>query len=147
MAAATWKLVNQTIEQPEPRIVPRPNALQAVALQDKVQRIKVQLRGRETRPKNILLGTVNHGDFRVVKAIPVNLDVRGTTVIAQWREIDEFGTGKSSSLACDDLGHTIAELYASLKAELPRLGPDLERVWRVLTEHVVERRPHEISRV
>ncbi|HSY31870.1 MAG TPA: hypothetical protein VLA42_07765 [Verrucomicrobiae bacterium] len=75
----------------------------------------------------------------MIKPIPVHLDVRGDTVIASWRKIDEFGTGTSSSLACDDLGHTIAELYLSLKADEPRLGPDLARVWGVLKEHVMHR--------
>ncbi len=90
----------------------------------------------------MLLGTINHCEFRVVKPIPVRLDKRGDTIIASWRQVDEFGTGKSSSLACDDLGHTLAELYASLEADEAHLGPDLARVWDVLKEHVV-RRTHE----
>ncbi len=142
MAAAPDYLVSQNIEQPRPKIVPPPNAPQAVALHQQVQRIRISIRPHESRPKRRLLGTINHGDFRVVKPIPVQLDTRGETVVASWRQVDEFGTGKSSSLACDDLGHTIAELYASLQADEPRLGPDLVRVFGVLKEHIV-RRHHE----
>jgi hypothetical protein len=140
MAAMQQYLENLYLEQPKPKFIPSPNSPQAVVFHEKnLQRIRVQLRAREGRPKHILLGTINHCDFRVVKPIPVHLDVRGNTVIASWRKIDEFGTGASSSLACDDLGHTIAELYLSLKADEPRLGPDLARVWGELKEHVMQR--------
>lgn len=144
MAAMPQYLLNQNLEQPKPKFVPPPNATQAVVLLEGAQRIRVHVHPREGRPKHMLLGTINHCDFRVVKAIPLHLDVRGDTVIASWRQVDEFGTGKSSSLACDDLGHTIVELYNSLQADEPRLGPDLARVWGILKEHIV-RRPHESS--
>jgi hypothetical protein len=137
MAALPQYLDNYALEQPGPKFVPPPNAPQAVALQEAIQRVKVRIRPTERRRTHILLGTINHADFRVIKAIPVHLDMRGATVIASWRQVDEFGTGKSSSQACDDLGHTIAELYVSLKADASRLGPDLAKVWGILREHVV----------
>lgn len=146
MAALPQYLVNQNLEQSRPKVVPRPNSPQAETVHPKIERIKVHLRPRERRPKQMLLGTINHGDFRVIKPIPVHLDVRGGAVIASWRQVDEFGTGKSSSLACDDLGHTIAELYNSLKADERRLGPDLAKVWALLKEHIV-RRVNESPRV
>jgi hypothetical protein len=139
MATLPDYLVNQNIEQPRPKFVPPPNKTQAVALHEEIQRIRVYVRGREGRPKHLLLGTINHCDFRVVKPIPVHLEKRGDTVIALWRQVDEFGTGKSSSLACDDLGHTIAELYVALKADESHLGPDLAKVWGVLKEYIVRR--------
>ena len=139
MAAIPQYLVNQSLEQPKPKFVPPPNSPQAVVLEREINRVRVQIRPREHRASHLLLGTINHCDFRVIKPIPVHLDVRGNTVIASWRKIDEFGTGTSSSRACDDLGHTIAELYLSLKADEPRLGPDLAKVWAVLKEHVMRR--------
>lgn len=144
MATLSQYLVNQNLEQPRPKFVPPPSKTQAVALYQGVHRIRVIVNGRQRRPKHLLLGTINHCDFRVVKAIPVHLEVRGKTVIASWRQVDEFGTGKSTSLACDDLGHTVAELYVSLERDEPRLGPDLANVWGVLKQHIV-RRPHESS--
>src|SRR5882762_3183899 len=119
--AAMPQLVNQNFEQAKPKFVPPPNSPQAVVFHEEIKRVRVQIRPREHRARHLLLGTINHCDFRVIKPIPVHLDVRGNTVIASWRKIDEFGTGTSSSRACDDLGHTIAELYVSLKADEPRL--------------------------
>jgi hypothetical protein len=140
MGAMPQYLVSESLDQPKPKFVPKPNAPQAVAIHEEPRRITVYMRRKERRPKQILLGTINHCDFRVIKPIPVRVDVRGETVIASWREIDEFGTGKSTSVACDDLGHTIAELYNSLQAGESRLGPDLARVWGVLRRYVVPRR-------
>jgi len=124
-------------EQPEPTVVATKTPW-ATVFDNSVQRTNVPVRTQAQRPKELLLGTINHCDFRVTKAIPVHLDVRGDTVIASWRQIDEFGTGKWTSLACDDLGHTIAELYVSLQADESHLGPDLAKVWAVLKEHVVQ---------
>src|SRR5271167_2881028 len=128
-----------TVDQPRPKLVPPSNSTQAVVVDEAPERIRVRIRPAEGRPKHVLLGTINHCDFRVIKAIPLHLDVRGDTVIASWRQIDEFGTGPSMSRACDDLGHTVAELYRNLQAEESRLGPDLARVWGVLNEHVIPR--------
>jgi hypothetical protein len=140
MAAQPQYLVNQNLEQPRPKFVPRPNAPEATALDDRaIRRVKIHIRKREGRPRHILLGTVNDCHFRVIKPIPVNVDVRGNTVIASWRQTDEFGTGKSTSLALDDLGHTIAELYESLEKDETRLGPDLADVWKTLRQYVVRR--------
>jgi hypothetical protein len=154
MAAMPQYLVNMSAERPQPKLVPARNAPQAVGFDAEVRRIrlrpiKVHVHP-QGRPKRILLGTVNHADFRVVKPIPVELDRRGKSVVAVWRQTGEFGTGTSTSTACDDLGHTIAELYKSLKADEARLGPDLAKVWSVLKEHITLRErpaPNESSRV
>ena len=139
MVAMPQYLVNESLDQPRPKFVPKPNAPQGMALHDEARRIRVHIRPHERRPKHILLGTINHCDFRVIKPIPVRVDVRGETVIASWRELDEFGTGKSTSLACDDLGHTLAELYRSLRGNESRLSLYLTRVWDVLREYVQPR--------
>lgn len=136
MAAMTQPLVN--LDQPKPKIVPKANSPQAVVLQP-ARMVKIQVRPRERRPSHLLLGTINHCDFRVIKALPLHLDTRGNSVIASWREIDEFGTGATMSQACDDLGHTLAELYSSLKADESRLGPDLARVWGILQRYIKPR--------
>lgn len=139
MAALPQYLVSQNLEQPRPKVVPKRNAVQATIVQDGIRVGKVEIRPRERRAKQLLLGTINDPGFRVTRAIPVNLDVRGKTVVAIWKEVDEFGTGRSTTLACDDLGRTLAELYVSLKADEANLGPDLLRVWDVLKQHVAER--------
>jgi len=131
------------LDQPKPEVVPSPGKpairSQPVVLQKVLQRISVEFRKPEPRPTEILLGTINRCEFRVIKAIPVHLDARGDTVVASWQQVDEFGMGNSTSVACDDLGHTIAELYESLEADESQLGPDLAGVWRVLKEHIARR--------
>ena len=140
MAAIPWTLQNAILEQPGPKLVPPPKSPQAtVSQQQATQRVKVELPRREGRPKQTLLGTVNHADFRVVKPIRVHVDVRGKMVIAEWRDISEFGTGNFMTQACDDLGHTIVELYEALEKDQSRLGPDLARVWTIVKEHVARR--------
>lgn len=140
MAALSQHFV---LDQPEPEIVPRPGKpavrSEPIVQQRGMRRVSIQFRKPESRPKEILLGTIGHCEFRVIKAIPAQLDVRGDTVLASWQQVEEFGTGKSTSLACDDLGHTLAELYESLEANESRLGPDLMRVWNVVKEHISRR--------
>lgn len=140
MSAISQHLI---LNQPQPEVV-RPSDTpgmrsQPVVQQKGIQRITVEFRTPEPRPTDMLLGTINHCEFRVLKPIPVHLDVDGNNVIASWRQVDEFGTGGSISLACDDLGRTIAELYESLEADQSHLGPDLARVRDVLKGHVARR--------
>lgn len=92
------------------------------------------------RPAHLLLGTLSDLGFRVLKPIPVNLEARKDAIVASWQEIDEFGTGSSTSSSAEDLGHTVAELYRSLGSEQDKLGPDLQRVWAKLQEYIVPRR-------
>lgn len=105
-----------------------------------LQIVAVMPEQAESRPTQVLLGTLSALGFRVVRAIPVELETEDGTVIASWQEIDEFGTGASMSAACEELGRTVAELYISLEAERETLGPDLQRVWKVIIEHVVQRK-------
>lgn len=93
-----------------------------------------------TRPAQVLLGTLYDFSFRVVKPIPVRLETNDAFVVASWQDVDEFGTGTSMSSACEELGHTLVELYRSLEADEARLGPDLRRVWAVLKEYLVRRK-------
>jgi hypothetical protein len=92
------------------------------------------------RPAEILLGTLSDLRFRVIKPIPVSLEAPEGGVIAYWLEIDEFGTGTSTSSSAEELGHTVAELYRSLCSEQDKLGPDLQQVWAKLQEYIAPRR-------
>lgn len=129
--------------QAKPSLVPSPDRpslpsppLMAQGQGMRLKRLEVELVEPVPRPTDILLGTLNHYTFRVVEAIPVHLEQREEGMVAVWREIDEFGVGKSTSSACEDLGHTLAELYQALDADRDRLGPDLARVWGVLQQHI-----------
>ena len=142
--SATAPQLEIRLDQPEPERIPSPGELalrsQSVVLQKVLQKINVQIHKPDPHRSNgMLLGTINHCQFHVVKPIPVLLDFRENITVASWQQVDEFGTGKSTSLACEDLGHTIAELYESLEADESQLGPDLRRVWNTLKEHVARR--------
>ena len=141
--AATAFSQYSVLDQPLPERTSPPGEItlrsEPLVMQRVIQRIKVDIRKPEPRPKEMLLGTLNHPGFRVLKPIPVHIDVDDGTVIATWRETDEFGTGTSASSACADLGRAVAELYESLRADESRLGPDLMNVWNMLRENVVAR--------
>lgn len=130
------------LDQPGPEIVPAPGEImiRPQPVQPLRNTMVVRLAVKpESRPTRLLLGTVNDRGFRVIKAVPVDLEFRGDMVVASWSQIEEFGTGKSTSLACEDLGRTIAELYGSLEADQSHLGLDLADVWRTLQEYVARR--------
>lgn len=102
--------------------------------------VAVPATGSARRPPQILLGTLSDLGFRVTKAIEVQVRTDAATVVASWPAIAEFGTGSSTSEACEDLGRTVAELYRSLDADRDRLGPDLARVRALLQGYLVPRR-------
>jgi hypothetical protein len=140
MASATKPMFTQ----PPPDVVPAPAGVKFVPFGLGEQKSDVYTLIYEPhsthRPERILLGTLGDLGFRVIKPIVVNLEPRDTTVVASWLEIDEFGTGSSTSLAAEDLGRTVAELYRSLHNDQDKLGPDLRRVWVTLQEHILPRR-------
>ena len=88
------------------------------------------------RPDNLLLGTLFDTRFRVLRAIPVSIEVEGEHTAAIWSEIDEFGCGATSSAASVDLARSIVDLYTLLDRDKDALGSDLTRVWSVLNQHV-----------
>jgi len=99
-----------------------------------VQRIEVY--GSTEKPSRLNLGTLFDSRFRVFAPIPVEFERTEQNVAAVWPEIDEFGYAESASAACVELGKSIAQLYLTLEAELSNLGPDLNRVWSILNQHV-----------
>ena len=137
MASSPYVL-DSSVAQPPAQEIPSPSSeLKGSA---PGYSIIVRAGASEPRPTEILLGTLNRPGFRVLKPIKVLIGSDGETVTALWREADEFGTGDSVFDACEDLGHTVAELYLSLKADELRLGPDLQRVWHLLKEYVAPQR-------
>jgi hypothetical protein len=61
------------------------------------------------------------------------------SVILTWSEIDEFGSGCSTTAAMEDFGQSLRELYHHLNAKDVTLGADLERVKRVLDSYIEPR--------
>lgn len=134
------------VKQPQADVVRSPDAgltLQVVPMerQEPAADLEIQVQLQPVpRPERISLGTLSDQGFRVIKPIAVQIETRGDSVVASWPEVEEFGTGASTSYALEDLGRTVAELYRTLQLDETRLGPDLESVWGKLKEYVVPRR-------
>lgn len=54
---------------------------------------------RRPLPTRVLLGTLSDFGFRLVRAVPIRVEQSGGSVVATWDEVDEFGTGTSTSAA------------------------------------------------
>ena len=72
----------------------------------------------------------------MIEPLRVRFRVEDGSVGTQAEEIDELGFGPNHTEALTDLQHTLAELYFALEEEQRRLGPDLERVWKILQKKV-----------
>ncbi len=88
----------------------------------------------------VRLGSLGDGRLRVRQPITVQLSREDARVVATAPEIDELGFGADSSEAIRDLQRAIVSLYFTLRDEEQCLGPDLQRVWRILRERIVATR-------
>ena len=82
------------------------------------------------------LGSLRDGRLRIVNPIKVVQMSKGSAYVAEAPELNEFGFGENPSGAIADLQAAIAELYFTLETEQKRLGPDLARVWSILSRKV-----------
>lgn len=115
---------------------PEPQVSQAVPMQT-----LTAIQGSTERSDKVNLGTVFDRRFRVHKPIPLTINRSGEGVSAIWPEIDEFGHAESAAAASVELARSVVELYSTLEREQMNLGPDLERVWAILKQHIVPVRP------
>ena len=90
----------------------------------------------ESLPERFILDNLLDGRLRIVEPIKVRHMVEGNQCVAEATELNEFGFGHNLSAAIKDLQEAIAELYMTLESEQKRLGPDLARVWSVLSRKV-----------
>ena len=87
-------------------------------------------------PERFKLGSLRDGRLRVVEPIGVVQMSEGRKFIVETPELNEFGFGDGFSEAIADLQAAIAELYFTLETEQERLGPELARVWSILSRKV-----------
>src|SRR2546422_3761164 len=120
--------------------VPQVNQLVAEVLPATTAHVSVEFVQWAGKADRILFGNIRDPRLRVREPIPVHMREEGGNKLAVWDEVNEFGQGRSTSEALDDLAHTIAELYHSLDADQSRLGPDLQAVWKTLKQYVEKRR-------
>jgi hypothetical protein len=93
----------------------------------------------QATPKELLIGSLPDDRLRVKSAITVSIEREKDTYIARCDTLDEFGYGESPSDAIEDLKMAIVELYLTLKAEQGKLGPDMARVQKRISELVQEK--------
>ena len=76
--------------------------------------------------------------LRMRHPLTLQMEQEGEFYIAKCDELNEFGYGTDPIAAVQDIRHTIAELYWSLKGDQGRLGTDLVETWLRLSELVYE---------
>ena len=92
--------------------------------------------GVPSSPERFALGSLRDGRLRVVNPIDVVQMSEGGKFVVAAEELNEFGFGDGFSEAIADLQAAIAELYFTLETEQKRLGPELARVWSILSRKV-----------
>lgn len=92
------------------------------------------------RPDKLLFGSLDDPEFRLRRAIPLDLSVEESSVVLTWAEVEEFGYGPTMGAALDDFGQTLRELYRRLHAKEARLGPDLQNVKKILDDYIEPRK-------
>src|SRR5262249_30873382 len=84
----------------------------------------------------ILLGLVRDPHIRVIQPIPVEIQHDGKTVIASWKEPDEYGYGRDRSEALEDFGRSVSQLFTTLSRDEQILGSEMQRVLDVLRRYL-----------
>ena len=93
-----------------------------------------------TSQNTFSLGSLRDGRLRVVESVEAVRTTEEGKCVVEALELNEFGFGDSLSEAITDLQATITELYFTLEAEQDRLGPDLAKVWAILSQKVKVRK-------
>lgn len=91
------------------------------------------------RPKRVLFGAITHPMLRVLRPIPVEISYRQGRYVARFRAADEFGAGSTMSLALEDLGKTLSELFLGLTERRESLGSDLNDLCNQLSRFIAHR--------
>lgn len=120
-----------------PQVRQSDNEVEAYQVEVPIEYVNIEL--VPAMPKELLLGSLRDGRLRVISPLHVQFKYEGNNTIAEAIELDEFGFGKNVSEAIADLQRSIAELYFTLEKEQGRLGIDLQRIWNVLQEKILQR--------
>ena len=91
------------------------------------------------QPKHLLFGAISHPRLRALRPIPVEISRKQGNYVARFKTADEFGWGETMSMALEDLGKTLAELFIGLSEKQGLLGPDLKRLHVKLSNYITYR--------
>ena len=92
------------------------------------------------RPPRVLFGALKDPCLLVVDPIPLDVSLEESTVVVTWSDVAEFGTGATLSAAIDDFSGALRELYHQLFASDVKLGADLQKIQKILEQHIQPRK-------
>ena|SRR5579864_6713315 len=99
----------------------------------------IPTRRLSVRPKSMRLGVIHSPQLQLKKAISVEISRKKDAVVANARDLQEFGCGVTMSDAIDDLSKGLAELFFRLESDQARLSKDLQKLWDKLSQYVQRR--------
>lgn len=81
-------------------------------------------------------------DPRLRLRVPLTVEVHQEDgLLSVWQpDLDEFGSGEFLGDALEDFQHTVADLYFTLRDNVDKLGPLMQRHWE-FARRVIEERP------
>jgi hypothetical protein len=117
-----------------PRSPQRPDAYRATS------RVTARnIAGAEATPATLFLSSLHHPQLRLQMPLGLRIERENGHVMAWSDDLEEIGYGPTLGAAVEDFQRTVVELYESLHDAQDHLGPDMERLWRVLQLHIGER--------
>ena len=112
------------------------NPLPLVELVGSVVEVDAVVKEAPVVPERFALGNLRDRRLRVIETIEVKQMTEGNQYVVEATELNEFGFGDNLSEAIRDIQAAIVELYLTLESEQKRLGPDLAKVWGILSRKV-----------
>jgi hypothetical protein len=88
-------------------------------------------------PAELAIHSLGDPCLRLRAPLQVTVEQEGEFVTVWHPELEEIGYGPDLASAVADFQETVVELYSTLCAERDRLGPEMERLWAYLQQHVV----------
>ena len=131
----TMARIEQLDEQRSSDVIVK-NPLPWVELVGSVVEVGAVVKEAPVVPENFALGNLRDTRLRVIETIEVKQMTEDNQYVVEATELNEFGFGDNLSEAIKDLQAAIAELYLTLESEQKRLGPDLAKVWSILSRKV-----------
>lgn len=90
-------------------------------------------------PAEFVIGSLPHPLLRPRRPLRVTVGRENDDVTVWSEEFEEIGSGPYLTAAVEDLQQTIVELYLTLRDDQERLGPEMQRLWRIAQQHIEER--------
>lgn len=90
-------------------------------------------------PSTIMVGTLPSPSIRLRRPLDLRVEKENEFITVWNEELEELGYGPNLAAAVEDFQQTLLELYRTLQAEQGNLGPEMQALWRRLSEYIEER--------